>query len=76
MSGALKTFARGAFVALGLAAAGAAAWAAGADLGQAQKQATNWTAIAMFSIFVVATLYITKWAALQEVQRPLRASGR
>ena len=37
--------------------------AAGADLGQAQKQATNWTAIAMFAIFVGATLYITKWAA-------------
>jgi len=39
------------------------AWAAGADLGQAQKQATNWTAIAMFAIFVGATLWITKWAA-------------
>ncbi len=25
------------------------AWAAGADLGQAEKQATNWTAIAMFA---------------------------
>ncbi len=37
--------------------------AAGADLGQAQKQATNWTAIAMFAIFVGGTLYITKWAA-------------
>jgi cation/acetate symporter len=40
-----------------------AAWAAGADLGQAVKQATNWTAISMFAIFVVATLFITKWAA-------------
>jgi len=40
-----------------------AAWSAGADLGQAVKQATNWTAIAMFAIFVVATLFITKWAA-------------
>ncbi|MDR7094216.1 cation acetate symporter [Hydrogenophaga laconesensis] len=39
------------------------AWAAGADLGQAQKQATNWTAIGMFGLFVIATLYITKWAA-------------
>jgi cation/acetate symporter len=38
-------------------------WAAGADLGQAQKQATNWTAIAMFAIFVGITLWITKWAA-------------
>ena len=37
--------------------------AAGADLGQAQKQATNWTAIAMFAIFVGATLWITKWAS-------------
>lgn len=45
-----------------LLAAGAAL-AAGADLGDTQKQATNWTAIAMFAIFVGATLYITKWAA-------------
>ena len=37
--------------------------AAGADLGQAQKQATNWTAIVMFAIFVGITLWITKWAA-------------
>src|SRR6478609_3755442 len=37
--------------------------AAGADLGQAQKQATNWTAIGMFGLFVVGTLFITKWAA-------------
>jgi cation/acetate symporter len=41
----------------------AAAIAAGADLGQAQKQATNWTAIGMFGVFVVFTLFITKWAA-------------
>jgi cation/acetate symporter len=39
------------------------ALAAGADMGQAAKQATNWTAIAMFAIFVIATLWITKWAA-------------
>ncbi|HWH74522.1 MAG TPA: cation acetate symporter [Methylibium sp.] len=39
------------------------AQAAGADLGQAQKQATNWTAIGMFGVFVVFTLFITKWAA-------------
>jgi cation/acetate symporter len=45
-----------------LAVAGAAL-AAGADLGQAQKQATNWTAIVMFGIFVAGTLWITKWAA-------------
>ncbi|MBC7730701.1 MAG: cation acetate symporter [Bacteriovorax sp.] len=41
----------------------AVVYAAGADLGQAQKQATNWTAISMFAIFVVFTLFITKWAA-------------
>jgi cation/acetate symporter len=39
------------------------ALAAGADLGQATKQATNWTAIGMFGAFVVFTLFITKWAA-------------
>ncbi len=37
--------------------------AAGADLGQAEKQPTNWTAIGMFVVFVVGTLFITKWAA-------------
>ena len=41
----------------------AAVWAAGADLGQSEKQATNWTAIGMFGAFVLATLFITKWAA-------------
>ena len=45
-----------------LAVAGGAL-AAGADLGNTAKQATNWTAIAMFGIFVAGTLYITKWAA-------------
>jgi cation/acetate symporter len=40
-----------------------AAWSAGADLGQAQKQATNWTAIGMFGVFVIFTLFVTKWAA-------------
>ncbi|MGP1692727.1 MAG: cation acetate symporter [Giesbergeria sp.] len=40
-----------------------AAQAAGADLGQAAKQATNWTAISMFGGFVLLTLWITKWAA-------------
>ena len=48
---------------LALFSVSAIAWAAGADLGQAQKQATNWTAIGMFAAFVVGTLYITKWAA-------------
>jgi Predicted symporter len=37
--------------------------AAGGDVGNAAKQATNWTAIIMFTAFVVATLWITKWAA-------------
>ncbi|MCE1238907.1 MAG: cation acetate symporter [Azonexaceae bacterium] len=49
--------------ALALLAVAGAALAAGADLGQAEKQATNWTAIVMFAIFVAGTLYITKWAA-------------
>ena len=39
------------------------AYAAGPDVGQATKQATNTTAIVMFAIFVFATLWITKWAA-------------
>jgi len=55
--------ARRALVLASLLAASAAAWAAGADLGQAQKQATNWTAIGMFGMFVLGTLFITKWAA-------------
>jgi len=50
----------GAFLAL---AACGTAFAAGADLGQTTKQATNWTAIVMFGGFVLATLGITKWAA-------------
>ncbi|HJW23413.1 MAG TPA: cation acetate symporter [Rhodocyclaceae bacterium] len=49
----------------GLAALGiiGGAMAAGPDLGQVQKQATNWTAITMFALFVIMTLFITKWAA-------------
>ena len=38
-------------------------YAAGPDVGQAQKQAINWTAIGMFGVFVLFTLFITKWAA-------------
>lgn len=38
---------------------------ADAFTGDVQKQATNWTAIIMFFIFVGATLFITKWAAKQ-----------
>jgi cation/acetate symporter len=47
----------------GLALLAGTVLAAGADLGQAEKQATNWTAIAMFGAFVALTLFITKWAA-------------
>ncbi len=31
--------------------------------GEVQKQATNWTAIIMFVVFIVFTMGITKWAA-------------
>jgi len=41
----------------------AVAMAAGAIDGDVQKQATNWTAIIMFLLFVSGTLYITYWAA-------------
>jgi cation/acetate symporter len=50
-------------VAVAALAAAGAAMAAGADLGQAQKQDVNVTAIVMFAIFVGSTLWITKWAA-------------
>ncbi|WP_074767785.1 cation acetate symporter [Magnetospirillum fulvum] len=54
----------GALAAFGtLLATGTAALAAGADLGQAAQQATNWHAIVMFVIFVAGTLGITYWAA-------------
>jgi len=49
--------------AAGLLGASGVALAAGGDLGQATKQATNWTAITMFAVFVVFTLFVTKWAA-------------
>ena len=52
-----------AFVGLLLLIGAGAVQAAGGDLGQAAKQDTNWTAISMFGGFVVATLWITKWAA-------------
>ena len=32
-------------------------------IGATEKQATNWTAIVIFGLFVVGTLFITKWAA-------------
>jgi cation/acetate symporter len=50
------------FSALTLLAAAGAALAA-PDVGQTVKQATNYTAIAMFAVFVILTLFITKWAA-------------
>ncbi|MFC3683519.1 cation acetate symporter [Hydrogenophaga luteola] len=58
-----RTLLRPALTLGALFTASAAALAAGADLGQAEKQATNWTAITMFALFVVFTLFITKWAA-------------
>ena len=51
------------FVALLALLASGLAMAAGADLGQVEKQPTNWVAIGMFTTFVVGTLFITKWAA-------------
>ena len=58
-----KNYSKSAIALISLLAISAGAFAAGADLGQAQKQATNWTAISMFAAFVVFTLFITKWAA-------------
>jgi cation/acetate symporter len=49
--------------ALALLATSGAVLAAGGDLGQAERQPTNWTAITMFGAFVLFTLFITKWAA-------------
>ncbi len=50
-------------IALAALLATGAALAAGADLGQVEKQPTNWVAISMFAGFVIMTLFITKWAA-------------
>lgn len=49
----------------GFAAVAALPTMAGAaeTLGTLEQQPTNWTAIAIFGLFVVGTLYITKWAA-------------
>ncbi len=44
-----------------LLACAAATWAAAGPV--APRQVTNWTAIMSFGFFVVATLYVTKWAA-------------
>jgi len=51
------------FIALLALLASGLAMAAGADLGQVEKQPTNWVAISMFGGFVIMTLFITKWAA-------------
>jgi len=59
---AMKKHGSGMLALLALLAVGSA-HAAGADVGQAAKQATNWTAIIMFAVFVAGTLWITKWAA-------------
>jgi cation/acetate symporter len=48
---------------LALLTAAGTAWGAGSEFGQAVKQPTNWTAITIFALFVVFTLFITKWAA-------------
>jgi cation/acetate symporter len=49
---------------LALALLGATGSVSAADVIQAGvKQPTNWTAIVMFAVFVVFTLFITKWAA-------------
>ncbi|CAA7613956.1 cation acetate symporter [Magnetospirillum sp. UT-4] len=59
----IKTTAFAAILATGGMLAATAAFAAGADLGGAEKQATNWHAIIMFVLFVGITLAITYWAA-------------
>jgi len=46
-----------------LCAVAGSVYAAGPDVGQAQQQSINWTAIDMFGVFVLLTLFITKWAA-------------
>ena len=52
---------RFACLAAGMLASGLAI--AAPDVGQTVQQPTNWLAIGMFAAFVVATLWITKWAA-------------
>jgi cation/acetate symporter len=52
-----------ALVSLYVLAAPVLALAGGPDLGQAEKQATNWHAIGMFLVFVALTMGITYWAA-------------
>ena len=59
----MKNTTKSAIALISLLAASSGAFAAGADLGQAVQQPTNWTAIGMFATFVIFTLFITKWAA-------------
>ncbi|MFC0218639.1 cation/acetate symporter [Pseudochelatococcus lubricantis] len=62
----MSSLARNLFRTLGgaaLLAAPTVALAAGDLGGQAEQQPTNWTAIIMFAVFVIGTLFITKWAA-------------
>jgi cation/acetate symporter len=59
----ITKFALAAALAIGGTLVATAAYAAGADMGAAEKQATNWHAIVMFAIFVGGTLGITYWAA-------------
>jgi cation/acetate symporter len=59
----VKALARSSLAGVLLATLALTSWSAGPDLGQVQMQATNWTAISMFAVFVVGTLFITKWAA-------------
>jgi cation/acetate symporter len=59
----MKNTTKSAIALITLLSVSAGAFAAGADLGQAVKQPTNWTAISMFAGFVLFTLFITKWAA-------------
>ncbi|MBX9633614.1 MAG: cation acetate symporter [Magnetospirillum sp.] len=59
----LKSAFTAAMLATGGVMAATSAFAAGADLGNVEKQATNWHAIVMFVIFVGITLGITYWAA-------------
>ena len=59
----MKNTTKSAIALISLLSVSAGALAAGADLGQAVKQPTNWTAIGMFAAFVIFTLFITKWAA-------------
>ncbi|PCD76940.1 cation acetate symporter [Pseudothioclava arenosa] len=51
-------------LAFGLTALASVAYAAGDAIeGEVQRQPTNWTAIGMFLFFVIATLFLTGWAA-------------